>query len=313
MAEKYDIIILGGGPAGLTAGLYGSRAGLGTLVVESGTPGGQVLLTERIENYPGFPDGITGQSLTNEFMKQAKKWGCEVKSNTGGSTILSIGNGSFIVETKESSFRGSSAIIATGCEPSRLKVSGEEKFLNSGVSYCAVCDGSFFEDLDVVVVGGGDAALEEALYLAKLCRNVYIVHRRARFRGTECLQKIVCSHPKITLLMNSVVDAFEGSDILELVRLRNVATNECSMLAVNGAFIYVGQKPRSTNLPREVACDENGYIITNENMETSVPGIFAAGDVRKKMIRQIATAVGDGAVAALNAEKYIVLSQCRMR
>jgi thioredoxin reductase (NADPH) len=313
MAETYDIIILGGGPAGLTAGLYGSRAGLGTLVIESGTPGGQVLLTERIENYPGFPDGITGQELTDEFMKQAIKWGCEVKPHTGGSTKLCIGNGSFVVETKESSFRGSSAIITTGCEPCRLKVPGEGKFLNFGISYCAVCDGSFFEGLDVVVVGGGDAALEEALYLAKLCRKVYIVHRRARFRGTECVQRLVYSHPKISLLMNSVVEAFEGSDALEGVRLRNVATNECSDLAVSGAFIYVGQKPRSTNLPREVACDECGYIITNENMETSVPGVFAAGDVRKKIIRQIATAVGDGSVAALAAEKYLMLRECIIR
>ena len=307
--DRYDAIILGGGPAGLSAGLYGSRAGLKSIVIEAGIPGGQVLLTDRVENYPGFPEGTTGQNLIECFLKQTRKWGCEVRSGCGKSKLNNI-TPPFVVETEKGTFSGSTVIIATGCEPRRLGVKGENELINAGVSYCAICDGSFFEGLDVVVIGGGDSALEEALYLAKICRCVNVIHRRDQFRGAECLQRLVKENQKIKTIVSSVVDAFEGNGMLESVRIRCLKTNTCSSLPASGAFIYVGQLPRSDHLPPEITLDLNGFIVAGDNMETSVPGIFAAGDVRTKRVRQIATAVNDGVVAVLAAEKHLLMSQC---
>jgi thioredoxin reductase (NADPH) len=304
--EHFDFMVLGAGPAGLTAGLYGARAGLRTAVVEAGEPGGQVLLTEHIANYPGFLESISGSSLIDLFVKQAEKWGCQVISHAGSARLSTL-DGIFQIENRRGCYSAKTVIIATGCEPNRLNVEGESRLANAGISYCAVCDGSFFEGMDVAVIGGGDSALEESLYLSKICRKVTIIHRRDQFRGTDCLQRLVKENPRIELCMSTVVEAFQGGDMLDSLRLKRVDDGSMWYLPASGAFIYVGQKPRSTGLPAEIVRDEAGWIITDDTMATSVPGVFAAGDVRKKIGRQISTAVGDGATAALAADRYLTL------
>jgi thioredoxin reductase (NADPH) len=307
--KSYDLIILGAGPAGLTSGLYGSRAGLKTIVLDPKNPGGQMLLTDDIYNYPGHPDGITGQALADLFVTQALKYGCEVK-NKSGSVSLEIGTEQFIVTAREAAYESEAVIVATGCAPRRLGAKGEKKFSGAGVSYCAVCDGNFFEDLDVAVVGGGDSAIEEAAYLSRLCKKVYIVHRRDRFRASEACQCLIRDRSNISVVWDSVVEEFQGDELLESLRLAKVNGSEKWDLKVSGAFIYVGQIPNTAFLPDPIAKDSAGWIITNEKLETSVPGIFAAGDVRKKDVRQVSTAVGDGSTAAISAEKYLMMKRC---
>ena len=307
--KAYDIIILGAGPAGLTSGLYGSRAGLKTIVLDPKNPGGQMLLTDDIYNYPGHPDGVTGQALADLFVTQAKKYGCEVK-NKAGSLKLELGGEQFVVTAREAAYQSEAVIVATGCAPRRLGSKGEKKFSGAGVSYCAVCDGNFFEDLDVAVVGGGDSAIEEAAYLSRLCKKVYIVHRRDRFRASEACQCLIQGRSNISVVWNSVVEEFQGTDLLENVRLAKVDGSKKWDLKVSGAFIYVGMIPNTAFLPDSVAKDPAGWIITNEKLETSVSGLFAAGDVRKKDVKQVSTAVGDGSTAALTAEKYLMMKRC---
>ena len=307
--KNVDLIILGAGPAGLTAGLYGARAGLKTVVLESKSPGGQMLLTDDIYNYPGHPDGITGQHLANLFLEQAQKYNCEVL-NRAGSTTLQQESDRFIVTAGDKVVQSEIAIVATGCSPKRLGARGEKKFSGAGVSYCAVCDGNFFEGLDVAVVGGGDSALEEAAYLSRLCNHVYIIHRRDRFRASDACQCLIRGCKNVSVIWDSVVEKFEGDDLLENIRLASVNGSEKRDLKANGAFIYVGQIPNTSFLSDAVATDPDGWILTNERLETSVPGLFAAGDVRKKEVKQVATAVGDGSQAAITAEKYLMMKRC---
>jgi thioredoxin reductase (NADPH) len=299
----YEVIIIGGGPGGLTAGLYTSRARLSTLLIESALYGGQMTTTELIDNYPGFPQGVTGDELSRLMEEQAKKFGMETV--TEEVVKVSSEGDMKAVQTYESTYRCEALIICTGTEYRKLGVPGEKVFAGKGVSYCATCDGAFFKDSQIVVVGGGDSALTEALFLTKFAKELTIIHRRDALRGTKIYQERVLSNPKIKMLWNSVVQEIKGDSIVRSIVVKNVKTGEVNEFDTEGVFLFVGLSPRTQFLKGLVNLDEAGYIITDENCETSVKGIFAAGDCRKKLLRQVATAVGDGATAAFAAEKYL--------
>jgi thioredoxin reductase (NADPH) len=311
MPQTNDLVVLGAGPAGLTAGLYGARAGLKTLVLETKSPGGQILLTDHIFNYPGFPDGITGRELASLFQRQAEKYDCQIATRVGTVSLSSFGATHHISTLKET-YESKTVVIATGGAPRRLNAPGEKKFSGTGISYCAVCDANFFEDLDVIVVGGGDSALEEASYLSRICKHVYVVHRRDTFRGCEASQCLIRDRSNISTYMGTVVKEFQGSEVLESVRLVQADGSREWDLPVSGAFIYVGHIANTSFLPDTIARDAEGWVITDENMNCSVPGIFAAGDVRSKAVKQVSTAVGDGAQAAISAEKYLRMRACQV-
>jgi thioredoxin reductase (NADPH) len=305
MAEtkSYEVIIIGGGPAGLTAGLYASRARLHTLMIESALFGGQMTTTEMIENYPGFPKGVAGEALGHLMEEQARRFGMETVNEEvaevsleGNLKKVQISGGNYFCEA---------LIICTGTEYRRLGVSGEKEFIGKGVSYCATCDGAFFKDSRIIVVGGGDSALTEALFLTKFVRELTIIHRRDALRGTKIYQERAFANPKIKFLWNSVVQEIKGDRVVKSVVVKDVKTGETKELETEGAFLFIGLAPRTKFLKGLVQLDEAEYIITNEECETSVRGIFAAGDCRKKLLHQIATAVGDGATAAFAAEKYL--------
>ena len=299
----FEVIIIGGGPGGLTAGLYTSRARLSTLLIESALYGGQMTTTELIDNYPGFPQGVTGDELSRLMEEQAKKFGMETV--TEEVVKVSLEGDMKVVQTNESAYRCEALIICTGTEYRKLGVPGEKEFVGKGVSYCATCDGAFFKDSQIVVVGGGDSALTEALFLTKFAKELTIIHRRDALRGTKIYQERVFANPKIKLLWNSVIQEIKGDSIVQSILVKNVKTGEITELKTEGVFLFVGLSPRTQFLKGLVNLDEAGYIITDENGETSVRGVFAAGDCRKKMLRQVATAVGDGATAAFAAEKYL--------
>jgi len=299
----YEVIIIGGGPAGLTAGLYTSRSMLHTLLIEVGLFGGQMTTTELIENYPGFPQGITGDELSRLMEEQAKRVGME--SVSGEVVEIKLEGDKKVVRTEESTYLCRTLIVSTGTEYRKLGVPGEKEFTGKGVSYCATCDAAFFQGSQIVVVGGGDSALTEALYLTKFAKELTIIHRRDALRGTKIYQERVFSNPKIKLLWNSVIQEIKGDSIVRSILVKNVKTGEVTELHAEGVFLFVGLSPKTQFLKGLVNLDEAGYIVTDENCETSVKGIFAAGDCRKKLLRQVATAVGDGAMAAFAAEKYL--------
>ncbi|MDK2924788.1 MAG: thioredoxin reductase [Bacillota bacterium] len=301
--STYDVIIIGGGPAGLAAGLYAGRAKLKTLLLEQMLAGGQAATTDLIENYPGAPEGITGPQLTERMEEQAKKFGVEflMAQVTG----VDLKGREKVVITSEGNYKGKTVIIATGATHRKLGCPGEEEFTGRGVSYCATCDGAFYEDLPVAVVGGGDSAITEALFLTKFASRVYVIHRRDTLRATKVVQDKAFAEPKIEFIWNSVVEEIKGGEMVEEVRLKNVKTGALQDLPVKGVFIYVGLVPNTEFLKGQVKLDERGYIPVSANMETDVPGVFAAGDVTVKLLRQVVTAVGDGATAAVAAEKYI--------
>jgi len=303
----YDVIIIGGGPAGLTAGLYTSRSRLKTLLIENGLLGGQMTTTEVIENYPGFPEGVTGDELSRLMEEQAKRFGLEVIPEYV--VEVKVEGAKKIVKTEEGSYLSQALIVCTGTEYRKLGVPGEKEFAGKGVSYCATCDGAFFQDNQIVVVGGGDSALTEALYLTKFGKAVTIIHRRDALRGTKIYQERVFTHPKINLLWNSVIQEIKGDSIVKSIVIRNVKTGEVTEHPIDGVFLFVGLSPKTQFLRGLVDMDEEGYIITDGNGQTSVKGIFAAGDCRRKLVRQIATAVGDGATAACSTEKYLELKE----
>lgn len=303
--KNYDVVIVGGGPAGLTAGLYTSRSRLRTVLIESGLLGGQMTNTELVENYPGFPQGITGDELSRLMEEHAKRFGLEVVSDYV--IEVKLEGDKKVITTEEGSYVGDILILCTGTEYRRLGVPGEKEFAGKGVSYCATCDGAFFQGNQIVVVGGGDSALTEALYLTKFVKEVTIIHRREALRGTKIYQERVFANPKIKLLWNSAIQEIKGGQTVQSVRVKNLKTGEITDHKIQGVFLFVGLLPRTQFLKGLVDMDEEGYIITSENGETSVKGIFAAGDCRKKLVRQIATAVGDGANAACAAEKYLEL------
>jgi thioredoxin reductase (NADPH) len=302
-AKLYDVIIIGGGPAGMTTGLYASRARLRTLLIENGLFGGQMTTTELIENYPGFPQGVSGEELSRLMEEQAKRFGMEAISDEV--TEVSLEKDLKRVKTYEGEFFCRALIICTGTEYRKLGVPGEEKFKGRGISYCATCDGAFFRDSRIIVVGGGDSALTEALFLTKFVSELTIIHRRDALRATKIYQERALSHPKIKFLWNSVVQEIKGDSVVRSVVVKNVKNGEVKEVETEGAFLFIGLMPRTQFLKELVQLDEAGYIVTNENCEASIKGIFAAGDCRKKLLRQISTSVGDGATAAFAAEKYL--------
>ena len=302
--QTYDIIVIGAGPAGLTAGLYAGRGGLRAAVVEKMAPGGLVANTERIDNYPGFPEGISGFDLAQKMQAQAAKFGAQFISDEA--QTIAIEPKSFLVTlASKIMIKAKAMVIATGAFPRALGVPGEKELLGKGVSYCAVCDGAFFKGQDVAVVGGGDSAVQEAIYLAGLCSKVTVVHRRSALRAAESLQRIAFKNVNISFAWNKTATAITGTKQVEGLRVMDKETIKEEVLPMSGVFIYVGHTPSSAIVRDLVKCDEQGYVITDENMMTSVPGIFAAGDVRKKLVRQISAAVGDAATAAIAAQQYI--------
>jgi len=301
----YDVIIIGGGPAGLTAGLYTSRARLKTLLIEKAFTGGQVMTTEWIENYPGFEDGISGAELSQKMEKQATKFGLEIIQGSVVSVSLNDKIKEITLEDNKQ-YKAKSIILATGSNPRPLRIEGEDAYRGRGVSYCATCDGAFFRNEKLVVIGGGDSAVEEGIFLTKFADTVYIVHRRDQLRAAKVVQERAFANPKMKFIWNTVPEKIEGNDKgVMSIQLKNVKTGEQSSLEVAGIFIYVGYNPNTNFLKGLVNLNESNYIITDDNMSCSTPGIFAAGDVRAKPLKQIATAVGDGAIAGVSAEKYL--------
>ncbi len=300
--SKHEVIIIGGGPGGLTAGLYTSRAGLKSLLIERGIFGGQIVNASQVDNYPGFPEGVSGFDLASLMHHQASKYGLE--TITAEVTAIKPGH-TYSVITSQGNFEAEAVIIAAGSEYRKLGVPGEEKLLGRGVSYCATCDGFLFQNMDVAVIGGGDTAITDALELGQHASKVYIIHRRDQLRAGKVLQQRALAHPKLEPVWDTVVDEVTGDNKVSGLRLRNVKTSKITDLQVSGVFAAIGIVPNSKCFADIVELDETGLIKTNEMMATSSPGIFAVGDIRKNSPRQIASAVGDGATAALSAFKYL--------
>jgi len=301
--RKYDVVIIGGGPAGLTAGIYAARSRLKSLLIERGATGGWIINAGEVENYPGFPDGVNGLELADAMQRQAAKFGLETLA--AEVTGLELKGEQKIVKTGEGDIAARAVIVAGGSDRFKLGVPGEDEFTGRGVAFCAVCDGYFYRDVPVAVIGGGNAAMNEALELTKFASKVTVIHRRDELRATKILQERAFAEPKMEFLWNTVVEAIEGEDTVKRLRLKNVNTGKKSTLDISGVFVAVGFRPNTDYLKDVISLADNGTIITNEKMETDVPGILAAGDIRASSIRQVAGAVGDGAVAAIYAEHYL--------
>ena len=300
--EKRELVIIGAGPAGMTAAIYGRRSGLDVLLLEKGATGGQINITDEIENWPGVQHA-TGPELGNMFREHALKFNTEIR--IADVKKVELRDGKKIVVTDKGDIEAEAIVVATGAHFRRLGCEGEAEHIGQGVSFCAVCDGAFFEDLEVAVVGGGNTAVEEGAYLTKFASKVYIIHRRDEFRADRAAIAQALSNPKIVPVWNSVVEKIEGDGMVENLVLKNVKTGEVSNLAVSGVFMFVGQAPDDDCVRGLVKAEKGGWIITNDHMETSVEGIFAAGDVRSKYLRQVITAAADGSVAAMAASAYI--------
>ncbi|MGC9336880.1 MAG: thioredoxin-disulfide reductase [Candidatus Cloacimonadia bacterium] len=302
--DRKDVIILGGGPAGLTAGIYASRELLKTLLIEKQATGGLPATTDLIENYPGFPDGINGIELMRLMRTQAQKFGTEIQEYEEVKSIIPQGR-KIIVKTNKEQYEALSVIIATGSVPKPLNIHGEREFTGRGVSYCATCDGPLYRNKKVAIVGGGNAAAEEALFLSKFAQEVILVHRRSELRATEILQKRLHGKEKIKFLLNHNLISINGNDMVTSITVKDRESGEEKEVKVSGVFVYVGLLPNSNFVKGVVELDEKGYIVTNAKMETSVPGIFAVGDIRSNQVRQISTACGNAVTAVINAEHYI--------
>ncbi|QER42636.1 thioredoxin-disulfide reductase [Thermodesulfobacterium sp. TA1] len=305
--KVYDLIIVGGGPAGLTSYLYAQRGLLNTLLVEKNFLGGQVVLTDQIENYPGFPEGISGFELIEKMVKQVEKLGLNlVQKEVVKIEKIENQNLIFKIWFSDGTYTLSYAVIlALGASPKRLGIPGEKEFIGKGVSFCATCDGPFFKDEVIAVVGGGDSALKEALTLTKFVKKVFLIHRRDKFRAEPYLQKLVLQNPKIEILWNSTVEAIEGNQKVEKIKVLNKLTGEKIFLEVAGIFIFIGYEPNTFWLKGLVEVDPEGFILTDKAMQTSQQGVFACGDCVSKPFRQIIIACGEGALAALSAKEYI--------
>ena len=287
----------------MTAGIYACRAKLKTLMVEKLVPGGQVLSTDWVENYPGFPEGISGFDLVDRMRQQAERFGLSIVSDEVAGVDFS--GSEKVIQGAGQTYRAKSVIIASGAMYKRLGVPGEERLTGRGVSYCATCDGPFYQGQEIAVVGGGDSAVQEAVYLTRFATKVYLIHRRDQLRATRVLQEKALANPKIEPIWKNVVESIEGADQVEALRIKNVDGSGGRTLEVQGAFIYVGIQPNTHWLQGAVSLDSQGFIPTDQNMATSIPGVFAAGDVRQKLVRQISTAVGDAATAVLAVEEYL--------
>ncbi len=305
---EYDVVIVGAGPAGLTAGLYAGRAMLRAVMLERlAEPGGEILNTELIEDYPGF-ESVFGRELAEKFASHAVKFGAELRNFVTVERIEKGEDGIFVTATEEGdTYRSPTVILTAGGTPIKLGVPGEEQYAGTGVSYCAICDGAFFKGHTIAVVGGGDAALEEADFLTRYAEKVYLLHRREEFRASKIVQRRVFDNPKIEVVRNVVVEEIVGDDngLVSSARLRNVVTEEKTSLRITGTFIFIGFRPNTGLLVAHVEHDDGGYIITDPNMESSIKGLFVAGDVRAQLTRQVTTAAGDGTTAAIAAEKYL--------
>ncbi len=306
MAEENkieDILILGTGPAGLAAALYAARADLRPLLLTGTEIGGQAATTDRIENYPGFPDGVGGTELADLFQKNAERFGARLEYDTA--TEVDLSSRPFSVKTYGKEFKARALIIATGASPNKLGVPGEEQFRGKGVSYCATCDGWFFKDKDVAVVGGGDSALEEAIFLTRYAKTVTIIHRREELRAGALLQKRAKTNPKIKFVWNSVVEEIRGNQGVSNLLLKNVKDGGQSELPVDGIFIFIGHSPNTQLFANQLKMDDKNYIVADARMNTSVPGVFAAGEVCDAFFRQVITSAGMGAAAAISATRFL--------
>lgn len=299
----YDVIIIGGGPAGYAAALYSSRAKFDTLVIEKMFTGGQMATTDVMENYPGFEEPIGGSDLALRMEKQARKFGTMVLNDEV--MELDLDSKIKVVKTRKNTYECKALILCMGAYPKMLGLAKEEKFRGAGVSYCAVCDGAFYKNKTVAIVGGGDTAAEDALYLARFCPKVYVIHRRDKMKATNILQDELCCNKKIEFLWDSVVEDIIGEYGVEGLKIRSLTTQETTELAVDGLFVAIGLNPNISLINGKVQQNKDGYIITDERMQTSIPGVFAAGDVRHKFLRQVITAAADGATASYSAELYI--------
>jgi thioredoxin reductase (NADPH) len=300
---SYQVIIIGGGPAGLTAGLYCARSRLDVLLIEKGIIGGQITNAEQVDNYPGFPQGVSGIRLGQLIHEQATSYGLETL--LAEVTSLAPSQRHNLVTTTEGDFIAESVIIASGSRFRKLGVPGEDELVGRGVSYCATCDGPLFKGRTVAVIGGGDAAITEALYLSKFASKVLVIHRRSQLRASKILQEKAMAEPKMELVWDTVVIQIEGDGAVEQLRLKKIKDATISTLQVQGVFIAIGLEPNTGYLQGALPLDKEGYITTNEVMETGIPGILAAGDVRRNSARQAITAAGDGATAALSAERFL--------
>ncbi len=297
-----EILIIGGGPAGLTAGIYASRAGHSTLLLEKEITGGQMTKTTLIENYPGFAQPVNGFELVQQMENQARRFGCQIEFSAATALILTPSG--IEVEATTGKYYPRTIIICTGTKSRSLDIPGEKELAGRGVSYCAVCDGPLYKDKEVAVIGGGDSALQEADYLTRFCSRVHLIHRRDQFRAVKMLEERVRNNPQITLHLSHIATRINGKERLEDLELKNLATGETKILPVAGLFIYIGLLPNTEWCSNVIQLDEQGFILTDEKLQTNIPGVFSAGDVRKKELRQIATAVGDGAIAAMNAHHF---------
>lgn len=302
--SDYEIAIIGGGGAGLTAALYAGRAGRKTVVFEHMVTGGQIATTSMVENYPGFADGVDGFELAESMLKQAEKFGAEIRYE-GVETLARRADGVFELGVGGKTLTATAVILTAGAAYNHLGVPGEERLTGHGVSYCATCDGAFFKDLDVVVVGGGDAALDEGLYLTRLVRSVTVIHRRSALRASKVLQDRAFGEPKMSFLWDTVIEEVLGGDSVTGVRVKNLETGESRELATSAMFVFIGQTPNNRLLAGLVELDAGGHALVDLQMATSVPGLFVAGDLRTQAARQLVAACGDGATAAVAAERYL--------
>lgn len=302
--RKEKVIIIGSGPAGLTAALYAARANLNPLVLAGDLLGGQISLTSEVENYPGFPQGVSGAELVELMKTQAERFGARLEYDSAVAVDFSKGS-PFYLKTTMAEYEAEAVIVTVGASPRKLGVPGEAEFTGRGVSYCATCDGFFFRGKDVVVVGGGDSALEEGLFLTKFASKVTIIHRRDQLRAGATLQARAATNAKIGFIWDTVVTAIEGDGTVQRVRLHNRKTGEDSVLPTDGVFIFIGHDPNNSIFRDQLAMDQDGYVITDKQMRTSVEGVFAAGEIQDRLYRQIATSVGQGAAAAMMCERWL--------